>query len=115
MTATEPSISHGTAGIQNLRVIAYPLGEHSNETVMVSTKARKRVGCGWPFSFAWRSPCPRVHFSHRTSQPRSFQPLRTRRSSEIPSVVVEFAVKGLQFQAAHELSSPWWNRIVSGS
>ena len=29
---------------------------------MVSTKARKRVGCGWPFSFAWRSPCPKGPF-----------------------------------------------------
>ena len=83
MTATEPSISPGTAGLQHVRVIAYPLGECSSEAVTVSTKARKRVGCGWPFSFAWRSPCPRGHFSHRTSQPRSFQPLRTRRSSEI--------------------------------
>ena len=51
---------------------------------MVSTKARKRVGSGWPFSFAWRSPCPRAHFSHRISKLRSFQPPRTRLSLEIP-------------------------------
>jgi hypothetical protein len=55
MTAIEPSISPETAGLQHVRVIAYPLGEYSSETVMVSTKARKRVGCGWPFSLAWRS------------------------------------------------------------
>ena len=39
---------------------------------MVSTKARKRVGCGWPFSLAWRSPCPRGHFFHRTSHATKF-------------------------------------------
>ena len=54
MTVTNPSISPGTAGLQHVRVIAYPLGECSSEAVTVSTKARKRVGCGWPFSFAWR-------------------------------------------------------------
>src|SRR5271163_1765985 len=68
VTAPEPSISPGTAGLWHVRVIAYPLGECSSEAVTVSTKARKRVGCGWPFSFAWRSPCPRGHLSHRTSQ-----------------------------------------------
>jgi len=46
MTATEPSISPGTAGHQHIRVIAYPLGECSSEAVTVSTKASKRVGFG---------------------------------------------------------------------
>ena len=84
MTATEPSISPGPRWPSDGRVIAYPLGECSNEAAMASTKARTGVGCGWPFLFAWRSPCPRGHFSHRISQPRSFQPPQTRRSSEMP-------------------------------
>jgi len=50
MTAAEPWISLGTAIHPHVRVIAYPLGECFSEAVMVSTKARKRVGYGWPFS-----------------------------------------------------------------
>jgi hypothetical protein len=39
------------------------LGKYSSEADKVSTKARKRVGCGWPFSIARRSPFPRGHYS----------------------------------------------------
>jgi hypothetical protein len=62
MTAPKQSISPGTAGLQHVWVIAYPLGECSSEAVTVSTKARKRVGFGWPCSFCAEITMPKRPF-----------------------------------------------------
>jgi hypothetical protein len=55
MTATEQSISPGTAGLQHVRVIAYPLGEYSSLAVMVSTKAKEEGRLRLALFFVWRS------------------------------------------------------------
>jgi hypothetical protein len=42
--------------------MAHPLGEYSSEAVMVSNKARKRVGCGWPLFICLEITMPKGPF-----------------------------------------------------